>query len=123
MKEVCALMAKTKIVLNLHAKADEAIWNTSDPDTLAIAAPHDWRKEEATFVDDEAFLIRPPMCAKLDSAIDTVTEIVTSTFKRYGLIINWKPGKTEAMMRYRHKNLPRHWMNADSHQARSTSSF
>ena len=107
MKEVRSRMSESDIVLKLFHKPDDAVWDAGEPDKLAHEAPDEWQaveSVEAAFVDDEAFVLMAPTCKKLDDAIDIVTEIVTSTFHKYGLTINWKPGKTEAMLRYRHKN-------------------
>jgi hypothetical protein len=100
-------MNESDIVLKLNYKSHDAVWNAGDPEELAHVSPDEWQKVEsveAAFVDDEAFVLMAPTCKKLDDAIEIVTNIVTSTFRKYGLTINWKPGKTEAMLRYRHKN-------------------
>ena len=62
------------------------------------------REMEAAFVDDEAFVLMAPTCKQLDEAVDKCLSIITSTFTKYGLSINWRPGKTEALLRYRDKN-------------------
>ena len=107
MKEVRSRMRESNIVLKLFHKQDDAVWDAGEPDKLAREAPDEWHEVEtveAAFVDDEAFVLMAPTCKKMDDIIDTVTEIITSTFYKYGLTINWKPGKTEAMLRYRHKH-------------------
>ena len=59
---------------------------------------------DATYVDDEALVLVARSPILLDKAIDKLLEVLVDVFSKYGLNINWAPGKTEAMLKYRGKN-------------------
>ena len=56
---------------------------------------------DATYVDDEALVLLAKSPKLLDEGIDIMLEILVSTFSSFGLDINWAPGKTEIMLKYR----------------------
>ena len=72
--------------------ADAAARHTTDP------------LVEVTFVDDEAVGIVASSPATLDKAIDVIVASLRAAFTAFNLNINWKQGKSEAMLRYRGRN-------------------
>jgi hypothetical protein len=56
---------------------------------------------DAAFVDDEAIMLTAKTPAKLDMAINILLESLVKIFAILRLEINWKPGKTEAILQYR----------------------
>jgi len=56
---------------------------------------------EATYVDDEALFLSASSPKALDNAINILLTELILTFAAHGFQINWKPGKSEAMLRYR----------------------
>ena len=56
---------------------------------------------DATFVDDECVVLMAARCSDLDRAIDRLLCVLYDTFDSLHLEINPKPGKTEALLRYR----------------------
>jgi len=63
---------------------------------------------DATFVDDEALVLLARSPLALDAAMNIMLQSLVEIFSRYGLIINWMPGKTEAMIKYRGKDATKH---------------
>ena len=59
---------------------------------------------DVTFVDDEAFAVIASVPSSLMQKFQRAIILLTETFERYGMSINWKPGKTEAMIVLRGKN-------------------
>jgi hypothetical protein len=53
-------------------------------------------------------MLSAPSPAILDKAIDTLLMIITRVFSLLQMEINWKPGKTEALLQYRGKNATSH---------------
>ena len=96
------------IALKLKYDKSIPIWAEDLPTTVTselFSCNHDYVEAiEATFVDDEALIVMAPTVIQLDKAIEVTIGIVVRIFARYNLIINWEPGKSEAMLRYRHKN-------------------
>ena len=64
-------------------------------------APEMVNVADCTFVDDECVVVMQPTAAALDTAIDKVLSHITNIFSALRLEINWSPGKTEAMIRFR----------------------
>jgi len=56
---------------------------------------------DATYVDDEAFVLLAKSPKLLDVAINVLLESLTTVFSKFCLDINWGRGKTEAMLKYR----------------------
>ena len=56
---------------------------------------------DATFVDDECFVLLASTGAALDTAIDVLLSNLFHIFSNLHLAINTKPGKTEALLKYR----------------------
>ena len=56
---------------------------------------------DAAFIDDECIAIMSPSNADMANVIEGVVGDVASIFALFGLEINWKPGKTEAMLHAR----------------------
>ena len=59
---------------------------------------------DVTFVDDEAIVITASVPTTLTRKFRRAVQLLIETFERYGMSINWKPGKTEAMVIYRGKH-------------------
>ena len=59
---------------------------------------------EVTFVDDQLYLLESGSPAGLDLAVGKLLQAITTHFPRNGFSINWKPGKTEAMLVYVGRN-------------------
>ena len=54
---------------------------------------------DVTFVDDEALMVESDSPTALLNDVNDVLEAVTDVFANFGLILNWRKGKSEAMMR------------------------
>ena len=59
---------------------------------------------DVTFVDDEAIVITASVPATLITKFRRAVELLIEVFEYYGMSINWKPGKTEAILVLRGKN-------------------
>ena len=59
---------------------------------------------DVTFIDDEAIIVTAKSPDILDAHIAKVVEIVYCVFRDHFMTVNFKKGKTEAMMMYRGKN-------------------
>jgi hypothetical protein len=58
---------------------------------------------DVTFVDDEAIVITASVPVTLIGKLKRTISLLVETFDHYGMTINWKPGKTEAMIVLRRK--------------------
>eukprot|EP00959_Pyramimonas_sp_CCMP1952_P050037 1045907-Pyramimonas_sp.AAC.1 len=56
---------------------------------------------DAAFIDDECMVTMAPSPARLRKGIDTMLRAFATVFSNFGLHINWKPGKTEGIVRFR----------------------
>ena len=56
---------------------------------------------QATFVDDQTWLLEASSPTRLDAAIDVLLSAVAKVFRHHALTVNWKKGKTEALLSYR----------------------
>ena len=56
---------------------------------------------DAAFVDDECLVLLASSPRALDLAIEVLLRTLVVTFRKLHLAINWKPGKTEALLCYR----------------------
>ena len=96
------------VALKLKYDKTLPIWAEELPSTVTselFSGDHDCVEAiEVTFVDDEALVVMARTIAQLDNAIAATLEAVVRVFVKYNLIITWQPGKSEAMLRYRHKN-------------------
>ena len=71
---------------------------------------------DTTFVDDECIMLMAPSPASLDKAMDAVLEITSRVFGIMHMLINWLPGKSEALLIYRGKRANIHreqWRQQD----------
>ena len=59
---------------------------------------------DVTFVDDEAIVITAAVLAPLIRKFRRAAQLLIEAFERYGIQINWKAGKTEAIDVYRGKH-------------------
>ena len=59
---------------------------------------------DVTFVDDEAIVITAAVPATLSQRFSRAVQLLVEVFDHYGVAINWKPRKTEAIISYRGKN-------------------
>ena len=62
---------------------------------------------DVTFVDDEAIVITATMAVTLTRKFRRAVQLLIEAFYRYGMSINVKPGKTEAILIDRGKNVKR----------------
>ena len=85
------------VTLVIH-ESPEAFWAQEGTD---MSSPHS--AIDAAFVDDECLVILAPTSHQLDFSIDKLMASVVRVFKVLSLDINWKPGKSECMLRYRGK--------------------
>jgi hypothetical protein len=63
---------------------------------------------DATFVDDECLVLIAYSPRSLDLAIELLLKHLVQVFEQSRSEINWKPGKTEALLKYRGKNATKH---------------
>ena len=66
---------------------------------------------DVTFVDDEAAILLARTPAQLDRSIDIMLFTYASVFAKFMLVINWAPGKSEGMLRYRGNGSRQHLDN------------
>ena len=85
------------IVDQLAFDKERAPWQPPSDDAACTSAL------EATFVDDQAYVVTARTPEALDRKIEMLLLIVTRVFGRFALRINWKPGKSAAMLLYRSK--------------------
>ena len=103
-KEAVATTGATLVISNL---ARDTFWKGG-----ASAQPAAWEKDsldshgvhEVTYVDDEGFLIAAQTPRILVAAVHALLEALCQTFRAFGLIINFGPGKTEIMVQLRGRN-------------------
>ena len=58
---------------------------------------------DVTFVDDEAIVLTAAVPKTLKRKFERVVNLLVKTFAFFGFTINWKPGKTEASIKFRGK--------------------
>ena len=85
------------VALTVH-ESPEAFWAQEGTDLSSPLSAID-----ATFVDDEGLVIMAPSPHQLDISVDKLLSAVVRVFQVLSLDINWKPGKSECMLRYRGK--------------------
>jgi hypothetical protein len=71
---------------------------------------------DVAFVDDEAIVILARNAGLLDKAMRIVLEVLTEVFGNLHLELNWQPGKSECLLKYRGKHAVQHreqWRTAD----------
>ena len=97
-------MRENGIILRVRVNGSEPLWTTGADDT-SLSDDHDWQDIiDVTYVDDEAALITAKSPRALNRAIHIMLEIYAATFNKYGLSINWRPGKIEGVLVYRGKH-------------------
>eukprot|EP00973_Karenia_brevis_P008750 1182658-Karenia_brevis.AAC.1 len=57
--------------------------------------------DEVTYVDDEAILCTSRSPTKLITGMKNTAKVLEKTFQKFGMVVNWGPGKTEAMIALR----------------------
>ena len=88
-------LEKANIVLRIQVPG-EAFWQTADPDNEDCDNVVD-----AAFVDDECVVLVARTAATLDTAINSLLIVLVDIFSVLHLQVNWKPGKTECLFKYR----------------------
>ena len=58
---------------------------------------------DVTFVDDEAIAVVATVPRTMTSKIKLVINVLKQTFTEFGMTINWSPGKTELLCKWRGK--------------------
>mmetsp|Transcript_132726 Transcript_132726/g.264871 ORF Transcript_132726/g.264871 Transcript_132726/m.264871 type:complete len:539 (+) Transcript_132726:2-1618(+) len=93
LKSIAKLVSEQGLDLKLRYSA--GMFQAMDAEPKQIA-----RILEATFVDDEALvLVCKPQA--LHAKLSSLMSIVRKTFTTFGMLVNWKPGKTEYMVTWR----------------------
>ena len=90
---------------------DGAFWSAADADPAS-----DQHIVDVTFVDDEAIILIASSPAALDLAMWTMLDILLVTFRLAHLELNWSPGKSECILKYRGKRAVQareQWRRAD----------
>ena len=72
-----------------------AFWDPPDPENGDFECVVD-----AAFVDDECLVLMASSPAQLNCAIDVLFKVLLLSFSNVYFEINWKPGKTEALLCY-----------------------
>ena len=73
-------------------------------DTSAVRGASDTIVFDVTVVDDEAFALIDPVPVTLINQFKRAVVLLIASFDHYGTSINWKLGKTEAILILRDKN-------------------
>ena len=92
------------VVLRLHAASEGDSLGTGaafNTDTMCDSKENDVPVLGAAFVDDEAIAILAKPPAQLDKSVKLVLKHVVRICTQMRLEINWSPGKTEGLLRYR----------------------
>ena len=97
-------LLKDDVVLRV-SRPGGAFWLPPSSNTGAQDVP----VIDATFVDDDAIVLVAPTPRLLDHAISRLLEITVQVFSLLSLRINWKPGKSEAMLKYRGRRACKHY--------------
>jgi hypothetical protein len=92
-----AALVAAGIAIQFKFSSGVPFWSPTDSTACHTADP----LVEVTFVDDEAIGIIASTPAALDKAIDVIVDALRTAFAAFNLNINWKQGKSEAMLRYR----------------------
>ena len=58
---------------------------------------------DVTYVDDEAVLITSDTNEELVASVRCVAELLQTVLSKHGMLVNWDPGKTEALVMWRGK--------------------
>jgi hypothetical protein len=85
------------IAVKFRVAKDDPFWLSAEHSTTFTPDA----AVEVTFVDDEAAAIVASSPAVLDRGIEIITNAYCNAFRKYNLQINWKRGKSEAMIKYR----------------------
>ncbi|CAK0837731.1 unnamed protein product [Prorocentrum cordatum] len=99
-------MRRKGIALRVRS-GEKAFWGTTEDEGEEAATEEEII--DATFVDDECIALAAASPQLLDRAIQTLLEVLCRLFRLCAMVINWAPGKTECMLRYRGKNASAHW--------------
>ena len=99
LKEVSSALHSAGIDTHFQHHSASAFWRSASapPDTCTHLS-------DVTFVDDEAAIVMTKTGAELDRAIDILLKTYVEVFVKFSLAINWAPGKSEAMLKYRGKH-------------------
>ena len=75
---------------------------------------------DAAFVDDECLVVLARSPVEMDRAITIVLDTIQTIFRATAMQMNWSPGKTECLLRYRGRHAVRHlgqWRSAEGELA------
>ena len=95
-------MLSAGCVLTLPTASPLEVFRGTHPDAPA-AEP----VAEATYVDDNVFMLEATSPTLLDKSIETLTRAICTRFRQHGLKVNFSAGKTEAMLVYRGRHAHR----------------
>ena len=84
------------VLLRLPVASGAAPWDDPSGSAENPAEPFD-----AAFVDDETVCVVAHSAMALDSKISTTVDAVVKIFGKYGVKVNWGPGKSGAILQYR----------------------
>ena len=103
LREMRENLLEAGIAVKFRIAKDDPFWSSAEHSTTFT----DDAIVEVTFVDDEAAAIVASSPAVLDRGIEIITQAYCNAFRKYNLQINWKRGKSEAMIKYRGRNATR----------------
>jgi hypothetical protein len=89
------------VLLVINFRANIPFWAKEGLDSQSTAAGLPTEIVEATYVDDEALYLAAPTAKRLEQVMGISIEILIRTFHEHGFTINWKPGKSEAIVQLR----------------------
>eukprot|EP00973_Karenia_brevis_P081305 11271377-Karenia_brevis.AAC.1 len=93
LKRFYAKVAAEKIPARFNHSPGEAPTNSVG----TTAAQTDCIVFDVTFVDDEALVVTATLPKTMLSKLHTAVCLLIDAFEHYGMTVNWKPGKTEAI--------------------------
>jgi len=88
----------------LHCSSSAPFWFDVD-----VGPPVHSDLVDVTFVDDEALVLLARTPVALDNALDICLKHLVGVFSKFALVINWAPGKSEAMLAYRGHQCQKHY--------------
>ena len=84
------------------ASPEGACWTASSQSTPSfVSVASATELSESTFIDDEALYTAAASPAQLNKKCMCVLSCLVSVFRQFGFVINWSPGKTELLIKYR----------------------
>ena len=103
LRRVRDTLVSAGIIVHLRAQ-NPCFWTGSSSEVSFAPALGTLPLVEITYDDDEAVTLSASSPAALRRACTTLISTLTAVFRSLGLVVNWKPGKTEAFMVFRGKN-------------------